>query len=81
MNRLHVLAAAGLVALAGCIDQPTAPVASPGSITPGFLNGTKSTNQCRRTSSTGARWASRFNLAGLSTGVTGIALIRPSPPP
>jgi hypothetical protein len=40
------------------------------SITPGFLSGTKSTNQCRRTSSTGARWASRFNLVSLNTGLT-----------
>lgn len=39
MNRLHVFAAAGLVALAGCTDQPTtpAPVAPPGGLTPSFL--------------------------------------------
>lgn len=38
MNRLHLLAAAGLVALAGCIDQPTVPtlVAPPGATTPGL---------------------------------------------
>lgn len=29
MNRLHVLAAAGLVALAGCADQPTTPALAP----------------------------------------------------
>ena len=39
MNRLHVFAAAGLVALAGCTDQSTEPatVAPPGTLTPSFL--------------------------------------------
>ena len=38
MKRLYLVAAAGLAALAGCADQPTAPtpVASPGTTTPGF---------------------------------------------
>lgn len=37
MNRLHVLAAAGLVALAGCTDDPTTPsVAPPETTRPGF---------------------------------------------
>jgi hypothetical protein len=37
MNRLHVLAAAGLVALAGCTDEPTAPMARPDPTKPNFL--------------------------------------------
>jgi hypothetical protein len=37
MKRLHLLAAAGVVALGGCIDQPTAPVATPGTLTPSFV--------------------------------------------
>jgi hypothetical protein len=38
MKRLHVLAAAGLVALSGCADQPTTPaLAPPGTVTPSFL--------------------------------------------
>ncbi len=37
MNRLHVLAAAGLVALAGCADQPTTPHrGAPRATSPGF---------------------------------------------
>jgi len=36
MNRLHVLAAAGLVALAACADQPTAPAARPEPRAPNF---------------------------------------------
>jgi len=38
MKHLHVLAAAGLVALAGCADQPTTPaLAPPGGLAPHFL--------------------------------------------
>lgn len=36
MNRLHVLAAAGLVALAACTDEPTTPVAHPTPRLPNF---------------------------------------------
>lgn len=36
MKRLHVLAAAGLVALAACTDQPTAPAARPEPKAPNF---------------------------------------------
>ncbi|HET7233202.1 MAG TPA: choice-of-anchor L domain-containing protein [Longimicrobium sp.] len=37
MNRLHVLAAAGLVALAACTDQPTTPTARPAPVSPRAL--------------------------------------------
>jgi len=38
MNRLHILAAAGLVALAACADQPTTPaLAPPGGLAPHFV--------------------------------------------